>query len=138
MRNKTRNKRTNIVSFLKQAEETESRMVTARGQWDGIFPDGSAVKNPSAMQETWFQSLGWEDPLEKGTATHSGILVWEILQTEESGGPQSPGSQKRYNLVTKEQQRDGEGEISVYGNRVSVEKDKKVPEINGGDGCITM
>ena len=36
------------------------------------------VKNPPAMWETWVQSLGWEDPLEKGTATHSSILAWRI------------------------------------------------------------
>ena len=36
------------------------------------------VKNPPAMQETWVRSLGWEDPLEKGTATHSSILAWRI------------------------------------------------------------
>ena len=36
------------------------------------------VKNPPAMQETWVQSLGWEDPLEKGKATHSSILTWRI------------------------------------------------------------
>ena len=36
------------------------------------------VRNPPAMQETWLQSLGWEDPLEKGKATHSGILAWRI------------------------------------------------------------
>ena len=36
------------------------------------------VKNPQAMRETWLQSLGWEDPLEKGTATHSRILAWRI------------------------------------------------------------
>ena len=39
------------------------------------------VKNPPAMWETWFQYLGWEDPLEKGTATHSNILAWRILWT---------------------------------------------------------
>ena len=37
------------------------------------------VKNPSAMQETWVQSLGWEDPLENGMATHTGILAWIVL-----------------------------------------------------------
>ena len=42
------------------------------------------VKNPSAMQETWVQSLGWEDPLEKGKATHSNILAWRIQWTVES------------------------------------------------------
>ena len=36
------------------------------------------VKNPPAMQETWVQSLGWEDPLEKRMATHSSILTWRI------------------------------------------------------------
>ena len=36
------------------------------------------VKNPPAMQETWVQSLGWEDPLEDGLATHSSILAWRI------------------------------------------------------------
>ena len=36
------------------------------------------VKNPPAMRETWFRSLGWEDPLEGGTATHSSILAWRI------------------------------------------------------------
>ena len=48
-----------------------------------------AVKNPPAMQETQVQSLGQEDPLEKGTATHSSILAWEIPRTEEPGGVQS-------------------------------------------------
>ena len=51
------------------------------------FPWGSAslgvqlVKDVSAMLETWVQSLGWEDPLETGKATHSSILVWNILRT---------------------------------------------------------
>ena len=36
------------------------------------------VKNPPAVQETWVQSLGWEDPLEKGKVTHSNILAWRI------------------------------------------------------------
>ena len=39
------------------------------------------VKNPLAIQETWVQSLGWEDPLEKGTATHSSIMAWRIPGT---------------------------------------------------------
>jgi len=37
------------------------------------------VKNPPAMQETWVQSLGWEDPLEQGMTTHSSILAWRIF-----------------------------------------------------------
>ena len=47
------------------------------------------VKNPPAMeemQEIWVQSLGQEDPLEEGMATHSSILAWRILWTEEPGG----------------------------------------------------
>ena len=47
------------------------------------FPGGSLVKNPPAMQETQVQSLAWEDPLEKEKSTHSSILAWEILWTEE-------------------------------------------------------
>ena len=46
------------------------------------------------MWETWVQSLGWEDPLEKGMATHSRILVWGIPWTEEPGRLQSMGSQR--------------------------------------------
>ena len=44
------------------------------------------VKNLPAKQKTQVQSLGWEDPLEKGMATHSSILAWEIQWTEEPGG----------------------------------------------------
>ena len=46
------------------------------------------------MQEMWVQSLGWEDPLEEEMATHSSILVWEILWTEEHGGLQFMGPQR--------------------------------------------
>ena len=49
------------------------------------------VKNPPAMRETRARSLGWEDPLEKGLATHSSILAWRIPRTEEPGGLQSMG-----------------------------------------------
>ena len=52
------------------------------------------VKNLPAMQETRIQSLGWENPLEKGMATYSSILAWRIPRTEESGGLQSVESQK--------------------------------------------
>ena len=44
------------------------------------------VKNPPAMGETWVQSLGWEDPLKKGKATHSSILAWRIPWTVQSMG----------------------------------------------------
>ena len=49
------------------------------------------VKNLPAMCETWVLSMGWEDPLEKRTATHSSILAWRIPRTEETGRLQSVG-----------------------------------------------
>ena len=52
------------------------------------------VKNPSAVQEIWVRSLGWEDPLEKVMATHSSILAWRIPWTEKPGGLESMGSQR--------------------------------------------
>ena len=52
------------------------------------------VKNLLAMQETQFRSLGWEDSLEKGMATHSSILAWRIPWTEELGGRQCMGLQR--------------------------------------------
>ena len=52
------------------------------------------VKNPSAMQEIWVLSLGWEDPLEEGMPTSSSILAWRIPWTEEPGRLQSMGSQR--------------------------------------------
>ena len=51
------------------------------------------VENLPAMQETWVQSLGWEDPLEKQMATHSSYSCWRIPWTEEPGGLQSTGWQ---------------------------------------------
>ena len=59
------------------------------------------VKNMPAMHKSWVQSLGQEDPLEKGIATHSSILAWRILWTEEPGRLQSVGSQRvRLNRTT--------------------------------------
>ena len=58
------------------------------------FPGGQTVKNLPAVQETWVQPLGWKDPLEKGMTTHSSILAWRILWTEEPGGLQSMGSRR--------------------------------------------
>ena len=58
------------------------------------FPGGLVVNNSSSVQEMQAQSLGQEDPLEKGMATHSSILVWRIPRTEEPGGLQSMGSQR--------------------------------------------
>ena len=68
-------------------------------------PHGDAVvKSPPAMQETWVQSLGWEDPLEEEVATHSSILAWEVPWTEKTGRLQSTGLQiVRHDSATKQQ-----------------------------------
>ena len=62
-------------------------------QWLGGFHSGSAVKNPPAMQEMWVRSLGQEDLLEEGMATHSSI-AWRIPWMEEPGRLQFVGSQR--------------------------------------------
>ena len=57
------------------------------------------------MQETWTQSVGWEDPLEEEMATHSSIFAWRIPWTEEPVGLQSIGSQRvEHNLTSNQQQ----------------------------------
>ena len=61
----------------------------------GASPVAQTVKCLPAMWETWVQSLGWEDPLEKEMATHSSTLAWKIPWTEKPGGLQSVGSQSR-------------------------------------------
>ena len=58
------------------------------------FPVAQKVKNLPAMQETWVRSLGQEDPLEKGMATHSSMFAWKIQWTEETGELQSTGPQR--------------------------------------------
>jgi len=59
------------------------------------------VKNLLSVQETWLHSMGREDPLEEGMATHSSILAWRTPWTEEPGGLQSMGSQRvRHKEVT--------------------------------------
>ena len=68
----------------------------------GDFPGGKGfpqmIKNLPAMQETWVQSMGWEDPLEEEMATHSSIFAWRIPWTEEPGRQQSVGSQSQTRL----------------------------------------
>jgi len=62
------------------------------------FPVGLDEKNLPALKETQVGSLGWEDPLEKGMATHSSILAWRIPWTEEPGGL-SPRSHKDWDTT---------------------------------------
>ena len=57
------------------------------------------VKNLPAKQETWVQSIGWEDPLEKGMATHSSILAWRIPWTEALGWGYSPQGHKELDMT---------------------------------------
>ena len=57
------------------------------------------VKNLPVMQKTWVRSLGQEDPLEKGTATHSSILAWRVPWIEEPSGLYSPGGCKESDMT---------------------------------------
>ena len=58
------------------------------------FSGGSESKTLPTMQDPWVRSLGWEDPLEKGMATHSSILAWRIPWTEEPVRLQTMGSKR--------------------------------------------
>ena len=57
------------------------------------------VKHPTAVQETWVQSLGREDPLEKDMATHSSLLTWKISWTKEIDGLYSPWGHKELDMT---------------------------------------
>ena len=92
-----------MVSKVQEEEEDEAKPKRFSGKWNSslcCYMTGWAsllaqrVKNLPSMQETQVQSLGWEDPLEKGMATHSSILAWRIPWTEEPGRLQSMGSQR--------------------------------------------
>ena len=60
----------------------------------GVSLVAQMLKRLPTMRDTWVQSLGWEDPLEKDIATHSSILAWKIPWTEDPGRLQSMGSQR--------------------------------------------
>ena len=67
-----------LLSCPSPAPQFSSTNIYCRLQVLGLPLMAQLVKNPPAMRETWVQSLGWEDPLEKGKATHSSILAWRI------------------------------------------------------------
>ena len=67
-------------------EERNSQFTASKGSGGGGFPGFSDGKTLATVQETRVRSLVWEDPLEKGMATHSSILAWEILWMEEPAG----------------------------------------------------
>ena len=88
-------------SFIKEGVEWETATRNETGYVTETVPlrikaslVAQTVNNLPAMQETQVQSQDQEDPLEKGMATHSGILAWRIAWTEEPGGIQSMGSQR--------------------------------------------
>ena len=60
--------------------------------WFDLY--GLSLSAQMVMQETWVQTLGWEDPLDEGMASYSSILVWETPGTEEPGGLQFMGLQR--------------------------------------------
>ena len=62
------------------------------------LPSGSVVKKPPTMLETWVQSLGWNDPLEKGTVTHSSIQAWRIPGTYSPRGLRESDTIQRLSL----------------------------------------
>ena len=85
----------NCIGTEKITSKEEKKERRGRGfVFPGGFPPSLAVKNPPVMQETLVWSLGWEDPLEEGMATHSSILAWRISWTEEPGSLQSTGPQR--------------------------------------------
>ena len=65
------------------------------GEWASLV--AQTVRNPPAMRETWVRSLGWEDPLEEGIATHSNILVWRIPMDRGAWWAAVHGVRVRYN-----------------------------------------
>ena len=76
------------------------------GNWTSLV--ALTVKNLPAMQETWLQSLGWEEPLEKVMATYSSSLAWEIPWTEEPSRLQSMGLQTSSRLSMRRRARVGQ------------------------------
>ena len=87
LRPEARNRTPSLPSPYSQTLSTDTLYSLQEAQTFGLyfvllgFPRGSAGKEPPAMRETWAGSLGWEAPLEKGTATHSSILAWRIPWT---------------------------------------------------------
>ena len=93
------------------------------------------VKNPPTKRETWVQSLGQEDPLEKRMATHSSILAWRIPWTEEPGGLQSMGSKRvGHELATEHFLDTGVGTLTRESGRHSPACDSTIPGVTRSKG----
>ena len=80
--------------FFTTSATWEALVTYGAFQYTPHFQVAQMVKRLHAMRETWVQSLGWEDPLEKKMATHSSMLAWKIPWTEEPGRLQSMGLQR--------------------------------------------
>ena len=78
----------------KKGSDGPNKVVKLTSCAEESFSSGSVVKNSPAKQEMQVRFLGWEEPVGKEMATHSSILTWEILWTEEPGRLQSMGSQR--------------------------------------------
>ena len=90
----------NVPRKLEKWHYLSSYQPWSHRQVETVIEEPSTIKNLPAMWETQVQTLDWEDPLEKGMATHFSILAWRIPWTEEAGGLQSMGvakSQTRLN-----------------------------------------
>ena len=81
-----------LKNIKQNQAEVKNTITEIKNTLEGM---GQMVKNLPAVQETQVRSLGWEDPLEKGMATHFSVLAWEIPWSEEPGGLQSMESQSR-------------------------------------------
>ena len=86
----------NLTEEIQNAYDESNKTLMEKNKEDQASLVAQTVKNLPAMQDTWVQSLGREDPLEKELATHSSILAWEIPWTGEPSGLQSMGSQKSW------------------------------------------
>jgi len=86
-----------LLYTLSYNERTGQRLPISSHNYHSVYIDfagGSGIKRLPTMWETWVQSLGWEDLLEKAMAAHSCILAWKIPWMEEPGRLQSMGSQR--------------------------------------------
>ena len=83
-----------VGTFIRNEPQVKELLDASQRGGQGL-PWQFNSKESAGMQETWVRSLGGEDPLEKGTATHCSILAWRIPWTEEPGGLQSLGGHEK-------------------------------------------
>ena len=101
-----------MVVLSPTLEKDSQREVTMTLGWSQVTGFPGVVKNLPAKQETWVQSLGQEDPLEKEIATHSSILAWEIPWTEEPSRLQSMGWKKSRSKQQQSSQQVGHSSLN--------------------------